>query len=205
MKVRVYYGWWLVAMAAVTYAVVAGTTAGAFGVFVVPVAGELKLSRAQMNTALIFQNIGNAALAPFIGRLLDRMRPKPVMIASSVMFAVSFILLGVSHQIWLSALVMAVGVPAGYLGAGSISNSVLIARWFRTQRARAMLLGGTGMPLGAMIVPPLASLLITAQGWRSALITMGLGMGALFASRLSRRAVCWMGLTPFASGWDRTH
>jgi hypothetical protein len=32
-----------------------------------------------------------------------------------------------------------------------------------------------------------------------------LGTGALFASRLIRRAVCWMGLTPSASGWDRAH
>jgi hypothetical protein len=32
-----------------------------------------------------------------------------------------------------------------------------------------------------------------------------LGTGALFASRPSRRAACWMTLTPPASGWDETH
>jgi hypothetical protein len=31
------------------------------------------------------------------------------------------------------------------------------------------------------------------------------GTGALFASRPSRRATCWMTLTPPASGWDGTH
>jgi hypothetical protein len=31
------------------------------------------------------------------------------------------------------------------------------------------------------------------------------GTGALFASRPSRRAACWMTLTPPASGWDGTH
>jgi hypothetical protein len=32
-----------------------------------------------------------------------------------------------------------------------------------------------------------------------------LGTGALFASRPSRRAACWMTLTSIASGWDGTH
>jgi hypothetical protein len=31
------------------------------------------------------------------------------------------------------------------------------------------------------------------------------GTGALFASRPSRRAACWMTLTPPASRWDGTH
>jgi hypothetical protein len=31
------------------------------------------------------------------------------------------------------------------------------------------------------------------------------GTGALFASRPSRRAACWMTLTPPAIGWDGTH
>jgi hypothetical protein len=31
------------------------------------------------------------------------------------------------------------------------------------------------------------------------------GTGTLFASRPSRRAACWMTLTPPASGWDETH
>jgi hypothetical protein len=32
-----------------------------------------------------------------------------------------------------------------------------------------------------------------------------LGTDALFASKPSRRAACWMTLTPPASGWDGTH
>jgi hypothetical protein len=31
------------------------------------------------------------------------------------------------------------------------------------------------------------------------------GMGTLFASRPSRRAACWMTLTPPVSGWDGSH
>jgi MFS family permease len=179
MTKRVYYGWWLVAMATAIYAIVAGATAGAFGVFVVPVSAELHLSRAEMNTALIFQHIGNAALAPLIGRMLDRVPSRPVMIVSALVFAASFILLGQSHRLWLSAAVIAVGIPIAYLGAGSLTNTVLIARWFKARRGRAMLLAGTGMSLGAMVAPPLVALLVGSQGWRAALVIMGVGLGAV--------------------------
>ena len=55
-----YYGWYVVMMAAAVYAVVMGTTFSAFGLFVVPVSEDLQLSRADMNMALILLNIGSA-------------------------------------------------------------------------------------------------------------------------------------------------
>jgi MFS family permease len=75
--------------------------------------------------------------------------------------------------------VIGVGIPIAYLGAGSLTNTVLIARWFVGRRGRAMLLAGLGMSLGAMIAPPAVSLLVEAQGWRFALIAMGVSLGAL--------------------------
>jgi MFS family permease len=176
---RVYYGWYVVAMAAVIYTVLTGATSGAFGIFVLPVSAELKLTRAEMNTALIFQHLGNAALAPLIGRLLDRVRAKPIMIACAVVFALSFVSLGLSRSLWLSALIMAVGVPTAYLGAGSLTNAVLIARWFSAHRGRAMLLAGLGLSIGTMIAPPIVGLLVEARGWRMALVIMGAAIGAL--------------------------
>jgi sugar phosphate permease len=176
---QIYYGWLVVVMAMIIYAIVVGTTAGAFGVFVVPVAADLNLSRAEMNTALIFQHLGNALLAPAIGRSLDRVSVKLVMIVSSIFFGLSFVALGLSHSLWISALIMAVGIPIGYLGSGSLTNSVLIARWFVAHRGRAMLLTGLGMSGGTMIMPPLVALLVEEQGWRAALLIMGLIAGAL--------------------------
>src|SRR5579872_1352125 len=113
------------------YICVTGFTFGAFGVFVLPVSRELTLSRADINTALIFKNLGNAVWAPVIGRLLDRARARPVMVVCSLVFTASFVTLALSHSLWLSAFMMGVGIPIAYLGAGSLSNTLLIARWFR--------------------------------------------------------------------------
>jgi MFS family permease len=176
---RIYYGWTIVALAMLIYICVTGFTFGAFGVFVIPVSKELMMSRADINTALILKNLGNAVWAPIVGRLLDRLQAKPVMIVCSILFAVSFVVLSLSHALWLSALAMAVGIPIAYLGAGSLSNTLLIARWFKAQRGRAMMLAGIGTSLGTMIAAPAAGLLVEDYGWRTALMIMGLVVGAI--------------------------
>jgi predicted MFS family arabinose efflux permease len=176
---QVYYGWYIVAMALVIFTVLIGSTFAAFGVFVIPVSAEFMLSRADMNTALIFKNLGNAVFAPVIGRVLDKVPTRPVMIVCSIIFALSFIGLGLSHSLWLGALIMFVGVPTAYLGAGSLTNTLLVARWFTAQRGRAMMLAGIGTSLGTMIGAPAAGFLVQDYGWRTALIIIGLTIGAL--------------------------
>jgi MFS family permease len=176
---RIYYGWFVVALAMLIYVCVTGFTFGAFGVFVIPVSKELMMSRADINTALILKNLGNAIWAPIVGRMLDRLRARPVMIACSILFAASFLVLSVSHSLWLNAFAMAVGIPIAYLGAGSLSNTLLIARWFKAQRGRAMMLAGIGTSLGTMIAAPAAGFLVEGYGWRNALTIIGVGVGLI--------------------------
>src|SRR5665213_1733483 len=176
---QVYYGWIVVALAMLVYICVTGFTFGAFGVFVLPVSKELMLSRADINTALVLKNLGNAIWAPLVGRLLDKVRAKPVMIICSILFAVSFFVLALSHWLWLSALVIGVGIPIAYLGAGSLSNTLLVARWFKVQRGRAMMLAGIGTSLGTMIAAPTAGYLVEAYGWREALKILGVAIGGI--------------------------
>jgi MFS family permease len=176
---RIYYGWYVVALAMLVYICVTGFTFGAFGVFVLPVSKELMLSRADINTALIFKNLGNAVWAPLIGRLLDRVRAKPVMVTGSLVFTASFVILALSRSLWLGALMMGVGIPIAYLGAGSLSNTLLIARWFKARRGRAMMIAGIGTSLGTMIAAPVAGFLVEDYGWRTALIIIGAVIGLI--------------------------
>ncbi len=176
---QVYYGWYVVVAAAIVYTALQCITYGAFGVFVLPVSEELHLSRADINTALIFKNIGNALWAPVVGYLLDRGNPKPVMLACSLLFAASFIILGMTDSLWLGAFIMGVAVPIGYQGAGSLANAQMLARWFKHRRGRAMVLAGIGLPCGIMVGAPIAGFLVETYGWRPALIMMGAATGVL--------------------------
>jgi MFS family permease len=176
---QVYYGWYVVAITIVIFAVLVGSIYSAFGVFVLPVSAELGLSRAQMNTAIGFVSLGNAILAPVVGWLLDRVATKSVMIVCAIVYGLSMVTLGLSHSLWLSAWVLVLGIPVAYLGAGSLPATLLIARWFTAQRGRAMVLTGLGISVGNLIGPPAIGLLVEAHGWRTALLMIGAAVGAL--------------------------
>jgi MFS family permease len=176
---QVYYGWYVVAITIVIFAVLVGSIYSAFGVFVLPVSAELRLSRAEMNTAIGLVSFGNAAMAPIVGWLLDRVAAKSVMVVSAIVYGLSMVTLGLSHSIWLSAFVLALGIPVAYLGAGSLSATLLVARWFTAQRGRAMLLTGLGLSIGSLIGAPVIGLLVESNGWRTSLMATGIGVGAL--------------------------
>ncbi len=175
----IYFGWFIVAASVLIYALIIGSTFASFGLFVLPVSEEFGLSRAEINTGLIILNLGNAAIAPFIGRLLDRVPAKRIMAISALVLGGSLVLLGLSHSLWLNAAVIAVPVAIGVIGSGTISVSILIARWFTVYRGRAMALAAIGMSLGAILVTPAVGWLIEVEGWRTALVAVGVAVGAL--------------------------
>lgn len=168
-----YYGWYVVMMAAAVYAVVMGTTFSAFGLFVVPVSEDLQLSRADMNTALILLNIGSAMLAPIVGRLLDRISARRIMIASALLTGLSFTILSFSTSLLLSAIAMALTLAAAVQGGCTLTMSVLIARWFTARRGRAMILAMMGASLGSIMIVPIIAWSIEHEGWRSTLLMIG--------------------------------
>ncbi|SFR88807.1 MFS transporter [Sphingomonas jatrophae] len=174
-----YFGWNIVALGAVVYMIVIGATFNAFGLFVLPVSAEFGLSRANMNSGLILLNFGNAVFAPLVGRLLDRIPARRIMAAAALLFGLSFVTLGLSRSLWLSAAVMAVPLAIAISAAGTITVSALLARWFTARRGKAMMLAAMGMSFGSIAVTPLIGWLVHAQGWRTALVILGVASGAV--------------------------
>ena len=178
---KIYFGWYVVAASILIYALVLGSTFSSFGLYILPVSEEFGLSRADINTGLIVLNLGNATLAPVIGRLLDKVSARMLMIVSSLLFAGSMAIISQSTSLWLDAGLIAIPVAAGVLGGGTISVTVLLARWFRVYRGRAMALAALGMSLGGIVVAPIIGQLIETQGWRFSVLVTGAGAGLAMA------------------------
>jgi MFS family permease len=176
---KIYFGWYVVAATILIYAMVLGATFSAFGLYIIPVSEEFGLSRADINTGLIALNLGNAAMAPIVGRLLDKISARKVMMCCALMFAVSMTIISQSNSLWLDAALIAVPVAAGVLGGGTISVSVLIARWFKVHRGRAMAIASLGLALGGIVVAPIIGRLIEIGGWRTAVLVTGVGSGLI--------------------------
>ena len=170
---RPYYGWLVVGMSMISMMIVLGTVFSSFGLFVLPVSQELGLSRANMNSALILLSLGGAVAAPAIGRLVDRVPMKPLMLLSALGLGACLVGLGLSHSLWIDMAILLVPLPIVVQGAGNMTMPVLIARWFEARRGRAMALGMMGLAFGAAILPPIVGFLIERQGWRIALIISG--------------------------------
>jgi MFS family permease len=174
-----YYGWTIVAISVAVLTLVVGASIYAFGLFVLPVSKEFGLSRAEINTGIILLNFGMALFAPFLGQILDRHSCRRVMTASAILFAASFIALGLSRSGTVNALVLMVPLAIAVGGAGTLTSTTVVARWFSAQRGRAMAIAAIGISLGPLLVVPEIGLLIGWVGWRSTLIIVGITVGTI--------------------------
>lgn len=179
---RIYYGWYIVAITMLVFMLSLGSTIYAFGLFVLPVADDFGLSRANINTGIILLNFGMAIFAPLVGRVVDNFPVRRVMLISACLFGASFIILSISHNILLSASILALPLPIAVLSAGTLTSPALVARWFTIHRGRAMAIAAIGISLGSIVTVPLIGLLLGATGWRWTLACVGLMIAAVLTA-----------------------
>jgi len=176
-----YYGWVIVAAGITAYSVLMGGIYSSFGLFILPISEEYGLSRAEANTGLVLLSLGIALQGTFIGRMLDRMSVRRVMLIGAAVFGLSLIAIALSPSIWITSAVLGLALPFATQAACSLAVPVLIVRWFSQKTARAMVITQVGLSLGGIAVPPLAAMLIESLGWRSALLVQGICAGILLA------------------------
>jgi MFS family permease len=132
------------------------------------------------------------------GALIDRIGARWVILSGVGFIGLPLILMNWMTRFWQYEL-LCVAEVLGYTLAGPIANQVLISRWFRVRRGRAMGYAYLGLGLGGVVSPPLANLLIRNFGWRHALeITGALILIVLFPVGfwITRSVPAEMGLTP---------
>ncbi|HJQ18667.1 MAG TPA: MFS transporter [Sphingobium sp.] len=163
----------------VIYTLVMGVTYSIYGLFVVPVAEEYGLPRADANSGLIILNVGVALLSPFLGRVLDLVAARTIMVVSSVAFMTGYTMLSLSTSLWIAVGIYALVLPFAVKGTGTLTAPLLVARWFIAQRGRAMTLSQLGYSGGGLLLPPIIGYLIEAYGWRTASLASGVGAGVV--------------------------
>lgn len=160
-------GWLLVAGLAVVLCVIFGTTISALGLFTLPITADLQCSHeqaARMATAFM---LSMTLSMPLAGWLLDRLAPRPVMTAGSVLAALGYLLAAGSPDI--DRLTLALALAGIGVGASTyVPAMTLASRWMAPARqglAFGILLAGAA--IGGVIFPNLLTRLIGEFGWRS--------------------------------------
>jgi MFS family permease len=196
---RIFYGWWIVVAAFLNLFFAVGIIFYGFPVFYPAFVASLGFTRAQVTQGFLlgFLVVG----LPFgllAGALIDRIGARWVILSGVGFIGLPLILMNWMTRFWQYEL-LCVAEVLGYTLAGPIANQVLISRWFRARRGRAMGYAYLGLGLGGVVSPPLANFLIRNFGWRHALeITGALILIVLFPVGfwITRSFPAEMGLMP---------
>jgi MFS family permease len=175
----IFYGWWVVAVAFLNLFFVVGIIFYGFPVFYASFVESLGFTRAQLTQGFLlgFLIIG----LPFgllAGAVIDRIGARWVIITGAGFVGISLLLMARMTKLWQYEALCVLEV-LGYVFAGPIANQVLVSRWFRARRGRAMGFAYLGLGSGGAVAPLLVNHLIRTYGWRHALEIIALALMAV--------------------------
>jgi len=171
---RIFYGWWIVVAAFLNLFFAVGIIFYGFPVFYPAFVQSLGFTRAQVTQGFflgfLFAGLPFGLLA---GAVIDRLGAKWVILVGVSLIGISLLLMRSMTKLWHYELLCVMEV-VGYVLAGPIANQVLVARWFRIRRGRAMGCAYLGLGLGGVVSPLLVNFVIRSFGWRQGLEYVGL-------------------------------
>src|ERR671935_803115 len=170
-------GWKIVAVLAVSETVSWGVLYYAFAVFLPAMQRSLGWSKTELTGAFSVA-LATSALAAFpVGRWLDRHSPRPLMTLGSIAGALLVLAWSQIHDLVLFYFVWA-GIGLAMACVLYEAAFTVVTKWFRERRRQALtavtLVGGWA----SFVFSPLSNRLIDAQGWRDALVTLAVILGA---------------------------
>jgi MFS family permease len=174
MPERMTRGWIIVATAVLGIMVSFGSlVVFSFGVFLKPLSEQFHWDRAQVSLGFSLAALSVAACSPFIGRIVDRIGAKRVILPCATVYGLAFCALSLLHgALWQF---YATWIVIGVVGNGTtqLCYAKVITAWFDRRRGIALATMMAGVGVGAMAVPPAATWLIAHLGWRAAYLALG--------------------------------
>ena len=185
-KKSVFYGWVVVA-AAFTITFVGFGSAYTFSAFVEPLQRDFHASRGSV--ALVFSLAGFLyfALGIVSGPLADRWGARPLAMFGMLLVGLGLALAGQARSIAEVYAAYGLGIGLG-VGLAYVPTIGAVQRWFVVRRGLASGLAVSGIGVGTLVMPPLATWLIASLGWRETYLVLGalaaivgIGMSTLIA------------------------
>jgi predicted MFS family arabinose efflux permease len=148
----------------------AGTTFYSFGVLLKPISEDLGASRFAVGSALSLLALVGSLTGPLIGREVDRRGARGLMLVGTVFMSAGFLLF--SRIEGVVGLYLAFGgvIAIGTALLGPITNTALVAAWFQQARGKALGISQIGLSASGMVMAYVTTWLVTAWGWRGAIL-----------------------------------
>lgn len=169
---KIFYGWWIVAVSMLLVFLDGGIGFYSYGVFYVPFEKEFGWGRADVALGMSVYNLTYGTIGFFAGRLTDSHGPKTIMVIGIITLGISYTLRSFITDLWQLYVLMAI-MGAGVAALGAIPVAAAISKWFVKNRGLATGVTMTGIGFGGLTMVPLAQYLITALGWRTTTVIIG--------------------------------
>ena len=169
---HIFHGWLVVAGAfAVTF--MGFGSAYTFSAFVEALQRDFGASRGSVSLVFSLAGFLYFGLGIVSGPLADRWGSRRLAVAGMVLVGLGLAAASVARS--LTEIYWAYGLGVG-LGVGASYVPVLgaVQRWFVRRRGFASGLAVSGIGVGTLAMPPLATFLIETEGWRHAYLILGL-------------------------------
>ncbi len=144
-----------------------------FTIFVKPLGAQFGWNREAVSLGFAIAAMTVGLASPLIGRLLDRLGPRRIILPSMTVFGCGVASLALLHsaiwQFYLTCFV--IGVVGN--GAAHLAYGRSISTWFERRLGTALGFVMVGAGLGAMILPVIAQAIVTRSGWRDAYLALG--------------------------------
>lgn len=194
---RFFYGY-IIVLAGFFVMVLMNGAFYSFGVFFKPMLEEFGWTRAMTSGAYSLNMILWGSLSIITGRLNDRFGPRIVITACGFIFGAGYLLMSRISTLWQFYLFYGVIIAIGLSGCFTPIAST-VTRWFTKRRGLATGIVISGIGVGTIIIPPLASQLISIYGWRTSYTILGITTLVLLiiSAQFLRRDPEQMGQMPY--------
>jgi MFS family permease len=171
-----FYGWWMVAVGCGIRMLGGGFHLYGFTVFFLPITQELGLSRAATSLVFSLARAEGAIEGPLAGYLIDRIGPRPMILAGVILSGIGYMLLAIIES-YSGFLLVYLGVISLSFSAGFMHSPMVLANtWFVRRRALAMTLISSAIGIGGTLITPLVAFAVHTWGWRWGAFVSGLGL-----------------------------
>jgi MFS family permease len=192
----IFYGWFVV-MAAFTVTFFGFGSAYTFSAFVEPLQRDFGASRGSVSLVFSLAGFLYFGLGIVSGPLADRFGSRPLAVAGMILTGLGLAAASAARSLPEVYAAYGLGVGLG-VGCAYVPAIGAVQRWFVRRRGFASGLAVSGIGVGTLVMPPLASLLIETLGWRGAYLVLG-GLAAAVGAGLAlliENDPCGRGLGP---------
>ncbi|MCB2080769.1 MAG: MFS transporter [Novosphingobium sp.] len=152
----------------------AGMIASTYSLIAVPLAEEYSPSRMVLMLTMTVMSGTCAVLSPLLGTLMDRFSVKTLMVVGGLFLGAGYAAISLTTSFTQVLVIFGVLIAPANVLIGPVAATVLLSRWFKDMRGRAIGMAIAGVAAGGFVFPMIIQGLLDTHQWREALRLLGM-------------------------------